>query len=106
MGKGITKNGQEPLSGQKGTLINGSSGAPRRRNGRDALCAIRGSLGAERLANHGMALRTPLITAPAGRYQGAPRSSRPLGGICCDVTTSIEKKSSADIWSPLWILPQ
>jgi hypothetical protein len=31
-----------------------------------------GSLGAERLANHGMELRTPLITAPAGRYQGAP----------------------------------
>ena len=30
------------------------------------------SLGAERLANHGMELRTPLITAPAGRYQGAP----------------------------------
>jgi hypothetical protein len=31
-----------------------------------------GSLGAERLANHGMELRTPLITAPSGRYQGAP----------------------------------
>jgi len=30
------------------------------------------SLGAERLANHGMELRTPLITAPSGRYQGAP----------------------------------
>ena len=30
------------------------------------------SLGAERLANHGMELRIPLITAPAGRYQGAP----------------------------------
>jgi hypothetical protein len=30
------------------------------------------SLGAERLANHGMELRTPLITAPTGRYQGAP----------------------------------
>jgi hypothetical protein len=30
------------------------------------------SLGAERLANHGKELRTPLITAPAGRYQGAP----------------------------------
>jgi hypothetical protein len=30
------------------------------------------SLGAERLANHGMELRTPLITGPAGRYQGAP----------------------------------
>jgi len=30
------------------------------------------SLGAERLANHGMELRTPLITVPAGRYQGAP----------------------------------
>jgi hypothetical protein len=30
------------------------------------------SLGAERLANHGMELRTPLITAPSDRYQGAP----------------------------------
>jgi hypothetical protein len=30
------------------------------------------SLGAERLANHGMELRTPLITTPVGRYQGAP----------------------------------
>ena len=30
------------------------------------------SLGVERLANHGMELRTPLITASAGRYQGAP----------------------------------
>jgi hypothetical protein len=30
------------------------------------------SLGAERLANHGMELRTPLITTPPGRYQGAP----------------------------------
>jgi hypothetical protein len=31
-----------------------------------------GSLGAERLANPRRELRTPLITAPAGRYQGAP----------------------------------
>ena len=30
------------------------------------------SLGAERLVNHRMGLRTPLITGPAGRYQGAP----------------------------------
>ena len=38
------------------------------------------SLGAERLANHGMELCTPLITGPAARYQGAPHSSRPFGG--------------------------
>jgi hypothetical protein len=38
------------------------------------------SLGAERPANHGMELRTPLITGPAARYQGAPHSSRPFGG--------------------------
>ncbi len=30
------------------------------------------SLGAEHLANHGMELRSPLITVPSGRYQGAP----------------------------------
>jgi hypothetical protein len=47
------------------------------------------SPGAERLANHGMELRTPLITAPSGRYQGAPAlipAVRRIGGRSTAIT--------------------
>jgi hypothetical protein len=46
------------------------------------------------LRTHGMELRTPLITAPAGRYQGAPRSSRPLGSLKRAVLLDRENKES------------
>jgi len=43
------------------------------------------SLGAERLANHGMELRTPLITVPSRRYQGAPAF---IPGVRCCARSS------------------